>query len=127
MANIKHAIKTQSCQTRRGTKYLRVFYDNDTTEDFTLSYFDRDLAQGEQGVESRGFEKVPEEQWAFASCDNPNCPCHPMNGGEPNKVRPMFQNKKVTLCEVCLDDWKEAESKQYDADCRRQEMPCRGN
>lgn len=39
----KKAIKTQSRQTRNGTKYLRVYYDDKSTEDFMIDYFDREV------------------------------------------------------------------------------------
>ena len=41
METIIKAIKTKSCQTRRGTKYLRVYYEDGDTQDYDLGYFNK--------------------------------------------------------------------------------------
>jgi len=46
----------------------------------------------------------PEDTIGYAACDNPNCPLHPKNGGEPNHRHRTYQNGRTTLCEVCIEE-----------------------
>ena len=55
------------------------------------------------------YKAIAEDEWDFAACNNPECPQHPNNGGEPNKHYIMFNNGKHTYCEACLPKDCEAE------------------
>jgi ribosomal protein L44E len=48
------------------------------------------------------YNQIPENQWDFASCDNPKCLRHPKNGGAPNQHYPKYSNGRRTFCDVCM-------------------------
>jgi hypothetical protein len=54
------------------------------------------------GSEKMRYKQLPERDWAFAACDNPDCPRHPKNGGRPNQHYPMYTNGMRTYCDVCM-------------------------